>query len=525
MKEKITLFLLLLTAALYSQSGIQFLSNLNQYPSQGYADIWGYTDPNGNEYALLGVRSGTSIISLANPSNPVEVAFIPGTYSIWRELKVHGQYAYVVADNTSDGLQIIDLSQLPNSATLVNQITTWFSRAHNIFIDDGYLYAIGTNTIGGGMHIIDLSNPVNPVRTATYTGSNYIHDVMVFDDTVVAAAADSYDLIDVSNKFSPQLISVSQGIPGMYAHSGWMTEDKRYFYGTEESNVVDITVWDLVDRTTWNLVVPSWEMPGNSTVHNLYIKGNFAHISYYSDGYVVLDVSDPLNPVLKGQYDTPDMWGCFPYFASGTVICSDIDNGLYVFHFDDGVPVELISFTVKASGNSVTLDWKTATETNNLGFEIQRIRHGQTTGEFITVGFTEGAGTTTEPRNYSYKDNYLDNGVYEYRLKQIDFDGSAQYSDVVEVEVFSVTTLELKQNYPNPFNPSTKISFSVPSFEFVNLSVYNLLGEKVAELVNEIMNAGEYETDFNASGLPSGIYVAKINAEEYSQTIKMTLLK
>jgi len=519
-KKIITLAFFLITNVI-AQNGIQFLSNLNQYPSQGYADIWGYTDPNGNEYALLGVRSGTSIISLVNPSNPVEVAFIPGTYSIWRELKVHGQYAYVVADNTSDGLQIIDLSQLPNSATLVNQITTWFSRAHNIFIDNGYLYAIGTNTIGGGMHIIDLSNPVNPVRTATYTGSNYIHDVMVFDDTVVAAAEDSYDLIDVSNKISPQLISVSQGIPGMYAHSGWMTEDKRYFYGTEEFNVVDITVWDLVDRTTWNLVVPSWEMTGNSTVHNLYIKGNFAHISYYSDGYVVLDVSDPINPVLKGQYDTPDMWGCFPYFASGTVICSDIDNGLYVFHFDDGVPVEFTSFTAKASGNSVTLDWKTATETNNFGFEIER----KSAREFITAGFTYGAGTTTEPQQYSYIDKNLEDGIHEYRLKQIDFDGNFKYSDIVEVEVFSVTTLKLEQNYPNPFNPSTKIKYSIPENSFVNLSVYNLLGEKVASLVDERKEPGNYSVTFNAGNLPSGIYIYRLTAGNYEATKKFILLK
>ncbi|MFI5236678.1 MAG: choice-of-anchor B family protein, partial [Ignavibacteriales bacterium] len=276
MKEKIIFLFCLFTAATFSQI-VEFKSHLNQYPSTGYSDIWGYTDPSGNEYALLGVRTGTSIVSLADPTNPVEVAFIPATYSIWRELKVHGQYAYVVADATSDGLQIIDLTNLPNSATLANQITTWFSAAHNIYIDNGYAYAIGTNTNGGGMHILDLSNPVNPVRTAVYTGSNYIHDITVFNnDTVVAAAEDSYDLVNVSNKFSPQLISVSQGIPGMYAHSGWMTEDNRYFYGTEEFNVVDITVWDLVDRTSWDLVNSSWEMPTSSTVHNLYIKGNYA---------------------------------------------------------------------------------------------------------------------------------------------------------------------------------------------------------------------------------------------------------
>ena len=465
---------------------------------------------------------GTSIVNLANPQNPVEVAFIPGPQSIWRDIKVHNTYAYVVTEQTGSGqgLQIIDLSQLPTTATLVNTIDTWFSRAHNIFIDDGFAYVIGTES-GGGMHILDLSNPVNPTRTSYYTGSGYIHDVYVWNDTVVACAEDVYDLVDVTNKSNAQLISSSIALPGIYAHSGWMTEDKRYFFGTEEFNQVDITVWDLVDRTSWNLVVPSWEMSSNSTVHNLFIEGNYAHVSYYSDGYVVLDISDPLNPTLAGQYDTPDMWGCYPYLPSGITICSDIDNGLWVFQFEGGVPVELSSFTASASGNSVTLDWTTATETNNQGFEIQK----KSGDEFYTIGFVTGSGTTTEPRNYSYKDKNLENGVYVYRLKQFDFDGTSSFSEEIIVEVSNPSEFVLNQNYPNPFNPSTNIKFSLPISGYTNLSVYNMVGEKVSELVNEVLPEGEYNLRFDGANLPSGIYIAKLSSESYRQTIKMTLLK
>ncbi len=303
--------------------------------------------------------------------------------------------------------------------------------------------------------------------------------------------------------------------------AGWMTEDKRYFFGTEEFNQVDITVWDLVDRTSWNLVVPSWEMSSNSTVHNLFIKGNYAHVSYYSDGYVVLDISDPLNPTLAGQYDTPDMWGCYPYLPSGITICSDIDNGLWVFQFEGGVPVELSSFTASASGNSVTLDWTTATETNNQGFEIQK----KSGNEFYTIGFVTGSGTTTEPRNYSYKDKNLENGVYVYRLKQFDFDGTSSFSEEIIVEVSNPSEFVLNQNYPNPFNPSTNIKFSLPISGYTNLSVYNMVGEKVSELVNEVLPEGEYNLRFDGANLPSGIYIAKLSSESYRQTIKMTLLK
>ena len=210
-----------LGTSLFAQTSIDLISNLDEYHSSGYNDIWGYVDPSGTEYALLGVRSGTSIINLTDPANPVEVTFIPGPQSIWRDIKVHGQYAYTITEQTGSGqgLQIIDLSDLPNSATLVNTIDTWFSRAHNIFIDDGYAYVIGTNG-GGGMHILDLANPVSPTRTAYYTGSNYIHDVYVWNDTVVACAEDTYDLVDVSDKSNPQWISSSIALPGIYAHSG-----------------------------------------------------------------------------------------------------------------------------------------------------------------------------------------------------------------------------------------------------------------------------------------------------------------
>jgi len=533
MKTAFLFFLMSIFFQGIAQMNVTLLSNLNQYPSAGYNDIWGYVDGSGNEYALLGVETGTSIVNVTDPVNPVEVAFIPGGQSsVWRDIKTWGTYAYVVSDYTSDGLQIIDLSQLPNTATLANQITSWFLRAHNIFIDDGYAYVIGTEG-GGGMHILDLSDPVNPTQTDYYNGSGYIHDVYVWDDTVVACDGSSqvYQLINVANKSNPQVVSTSASLPGIYAHSGWMTENKRYFMGCEEFNVRDLTVWDLQDRSTWDLVIGSWQMPsGNSIIHNCFVRGNYLHISYYTSGYVVLDISDPENPQLAGQYDTypssdggtyDGAWGCYPYLPSGNTLISDIETGLYVLHFDGEVPVELSSFTAKANGNSVVLNWSTATETNNQGFEVQR----KSGNEFNTIGFIQGKGTTTEPQQYAYTDNNLDIGTYEYRLKQVDFDGSFHYSELAKAEVLSVSAFQIKQNYPNPFNPSTKIRFAVPENKFVNLSVYNLLGENVVELVNEVKDAGEYEVNFNAANLPSGIYIAKINAGTYSQSIKMTLLK
>lgn len=515
-------------------SNVNLLSNLNQYSSFGYNDIWGYVDSQGREYALLGVEHGTSIIEITDPYNPAERAFIPGAISGWRDIKTHSTYAYIVTEGTGTGrgLQIVDLSNLPASASLVNTIETWFTRAHNIYIDNGFAYVIGTNN-GGGMHILDLSNPTNPVETDYYTSSGYIHDVFVLNDTAYASSEDTYDLIDLSNKSNPELINQSAALPGIYAHSGWLTEDRRYFIACEEFDQRDITVWDLQSRT-WNLVVPSFQTASNTPVHNVFVKGNFAHVSYYKDGYVVLDISDPTNPSIAGYYDTylsttgtyRGVWGCYPYFPSGAVICSDMQTGLYVFDFlgDGTIPVELASFSAQVTLSGVNLKWATASEVNNYGFEIERRLKNESTWK--VVGLVPGSGTTTEAKKYSYSDNSLTQaGIYYYRLKQIDNDGSFSYSDEIEVDFIQPDDFVLNQNYPNPFNPSTIIEFSIGQASFVKLEVYNALGEKVADLLNENKEKGSYQINFDAVNLPSGIYIAKLEAENKVQTIKMSLLK
>lgn len=441
----LVLLMLLLNSTISVGQNINLLGSLNPYPGAAYANIWGYA-AGGREYAIMGVTGGTTIIDVTVPSAPVEVAFIPGPLAPpyeWREIKTHSHYAYVVSEGTGSGagMQIIDLSNLPNSATLAATYTATFTRAHEIFIADGYAYVVGTSQ--GGMHILDLSNPTSPVQVGYYGASGYVHDVHVWNDTAYVSSADTYDLVSVSNKSNPQLISQSAALPGIYAHSGWLTEDKRYFIACEEFNVLDLTVWDLHDRTTWDLVVPSWQMPGPSPIHNVFILGDYAHISYYKEGYVVLDISDPTNPQFVGQYDTypgsgggtyNGAWGVDPYLPSGNTIVSDMSTGLYICKF---VP------------------------------------------------------PTTEVENNDF-----------------------QPSDI-----------SLKQNYPNPFNPSTKIEFTIADFGFVNLKVYDVLGNEVANLINETKPAGTYEVSFDASNLPSGTYLARLTAGDQSSVIKMSLVK
>lgn len=197
--------------------------------------------------------------------------------------------------------------------------------------------------------------------------------------------------------------------------------------------------------------------------------------------------------------------------------------------FEGGwIPVELTSFTASVQENNVTLNWSTATELNNQGFEIERASLSATPSQvWEKIGFVPGSGTTTEPRSYSFVDNDITLGKYSYRLKQIDYDGTFEYSEELEVEIELLTPDEyaLEQNYPNPFNPVTIIKYSLPVKNLVTLKVYNLLGEEITTLVNETKEVGSYEVSFKATSLPSGIYFYTIKAGEYVATKKMVLLK
>jgi len=195
------------------------------------------------------------------------------------------------------------------------------------------------------------------------------------------------------------------------------------------------------------------------------------------------------------------------------------------------IPVELISFSSLINENDVTLNWQTATETNNQGFQIERRKmQDERSDDWNSIGFVDGNGTTTETQTYSFVDENVEAGKYQYRLKQIDFDGSFEYSNTIEVEINSPTKFSLEQNYPNPFNPSTSIQYAISSTQFVTLKIFNALGQEVETLVNEYQEAGVHSTSFIANssadgGLPSGVYLYKLSAGEYNEVKKMLLLK
>ncbi len=219
----------------------------------------------------------------------------------------------------------------------------------------------------------------------------------------------------------------------------------------------------------------------------------------------------------------------------GTALRSFYNNGstwvVYTntdFHFrcilgdERNVPVELTSFTANVTQGNVVLNWTTATEINNQGFEVQK-RTAE--GQFATIGHVQGNGTTTEIKNYSFTDAGVALGTYYYRLKQVDFNGDFEFSNEIFVDVDAPLEFALAQNYPNPFNPTTSINFSIAEPTFVKLAIYNLLGEEVQVLKNDYMEAGTFKINFDASSLPSGMYLYKIETAQYSSVKKMLLMK
>ena len=205
-----------------------------------------------------------------------------------------------------------------------------------------------------------------------------------------------------------------------------------------------------------------------------------------------------------------------------THLFAGTDNGVWRRPLVEMIPVELISFTATASGKEVTLNWTTATELNNQGFEVQR-KFGS--NDFLTVGSIKGNGTTTSPNQYSFVDKLIDGGKYFYRLKQIDFGGTFEYSNVIEVEVRVLDKFTLEKNYPNPFNPVTTIGYVLQEKSNAKVTILNSLGEEIAVLVNEEQDKGYHKVEFNGSKLTSGVYFYRLKAGEFISTKKMILLR
>lgn len=342
-------FLILCSSLSYSQ-----LANQNTYllknidvAGRSYSALWGYTAPNGREYAILGYNRGTSFVDITDSANIHEVDTITGLTSSWREMKTFSHYAYIVSEATNSRLQIVDLQYLPDSVSLV---ATWsyagYTKTHSISQSGNFIYLNGGNaaTSVGGVAVVDVSNPISPVKLGEWS-TEYVHDCRVQNDTIWAANiyTGKMSIINASNKSSLQFVRNWQAYPqsAVSTHNCAFPVTRDFIYTTNEvsSRAGKLNVWDIRDLNNITFV-RDWQPTGITTaiVHNIETYGNYAVIAHYTAGIRILNISNPSNPVEVAWYDTypssnntnfNGCWGVYK-FSSGKIIGSDISNGLFV---------------------------------------------------------------------------------------------------------------------------------------------------------------------------------------------------
>ena len=339
-------------------------------------DIWGWTDPTTQkEYALVGLSNGTSFVDISDAENPVYLGRLPThtNNSTWRDIKVYSNHAFIVSEAGGHGMQVFDLTELRNVSSPVQFTATahygQFGNAHNIFIneDTGFAYAVGTSTCGpGGLHIVDISNPVAPAKAACVSdpstgrsGTGYVHDVQcvvyngpdtehVGKEICVGSNETNVWVADLSTKSDDSSGAKTIGLGSYddyYTHQGWLTEDHRYFIQNDEldenNGAVNSTrtlIWDLEDLDN-PTIETTYFGPTPSIDHNNYIIGDYVYMSHYTSGLRILDISDISSPSEAAFFDVypnnnntsfDGTWSNYPYYGSGNVVVTSIDEGLFV---------------------------------------------------------------------------------------------------------------------------------------------------------------------------------------------------
>ncbi|HET8803902.1 MAG TPA: choice-of-anchor B family protein [Aequorivita sp.] len=357
------------TAGAFPCSGMDLLSrlSLNDLNADAGNDSWGWTDPQGGkEYAIMGLDNGAAFVDISDPVNPIYLGKLPTHTdpSTWRDIKVYNNYAFVVSEADGHGMQVFDLTRLRNVANppaIFSEDAHYdgFGHCHNIVINEetGYAYAVGTSTFNGGPHFINIQDPLNPVGEGGFSDDNYCHDaqVVIYDgpdadytgrEIFFGSNEDRVSIVDVTDKNNPQ--DISNGFYGSveYTHQGWLTEDKRYFIIGDELDESSFgfntrtIIFDVTDLDNPEVHF-EYEADTEAIDHNGYVVGNDFYLASYRAGLRIIDISDIENEnmVETKFFDTypsndsanfDGAWSVYPYFASGNIVISDIDRGLFI---------------------------------------------------------------------------------------------------------------------------------------------------------------------------------------------------
>ena len=359
-------------AGIYPCMGYDFMSNISLeiMSAESGNDIWGWIDEEtGKEYALMGLDNGTAFIDISDAVNPIYLGKLPTATSAssWRDVKVYDDYAYVVSEANNHGVQIFDLKNLRNVVNAPQTFTadgnyTGLGNAHNIVINEtsGFAYPVGTDRdddFNGGVHFLNLQNPINPSLVGGWGLNGYTHDAQVItyngpdvkyigSELFVGANEDLVVIVDISNKENPMTLATLPYPNIGYTHQGWFTEDHRYFILGDELDEVRqgfktrTLIFDMEDLEN-PVLHDTYLGPTNAIDHNGYVLGNEFFLANYTAGVRVLDISDIEGKTIteKAFFDTypandntqfNGVWSVYPYFESGKIIVSDINSGFFI---------------------------------------------------------------------------------------------------------------------------------------------------------------------------------------------------
>lgn len=422
-------FVLLYSLVGFSQLNVNLLSNYTYPASRGdLNDVWGYVDGTGKEYALVGLQDGVAIMDISTPASPVEVFYTSGANSIWRDIKVWQDVAYIT-NESSGGLMIIDMSSLPGTITAgdvysYSGSTYPFTKAHDFYVDEnGVGYVIGAdNGVGGAIFLDLVTDPLNPTELGRYN-DYYLHDAMVRGDTVWGGAVNDGFLavIDVTDKNNPVTMA-TQITPNAFTHNAWPSDDGQYVFTTDEKSNAYIAAYDVSSLSNITEVDKIQSSPGQGVIpHNTFYYDGYLVTSYYTDGITIHDVSDPTNMVEVGNYDTSPSfsgngfngcWGVYPYLPSGLILATDIEEGLFILgptyvrasnlqgnvtdaattNSLDGVQIDILTTTISTNTN-ILGDYLTGIATAGT-YDVTYAKFGYISQTITGILLTSGNVTT-----------------------------------------------------------------------------------------------------------------------------------
>jgi choice-of-anchor B domain-containing protein len=325
---------------------------ISNFRDARYSDIWGFSLDN-RKYVVMGSTYGAHFFDITTPAQTAYIGAVPGAFQGYdvnhRDYKEYRGYIYACAQQGQATLQIIDANYLPDSVHLVYDSDTLFGQAHNVFVDtsNARLYACGPNS--DALKVFSLQDPEKPILLKTYNDVSYVHDIYANGDTVyLNCGNDGFYIVDMADTSNFQTLGSLTLYPDQgYNHNGWLTDDGGTYVFTDENYGRKVKICDVSDFGNISILSTLTSGVSDSSVaHNAFIMDNILYLSYYNDGFQMFNISDPINPVKIGYYDTflPNQkddfrgaWGCYPFFGNGIVAISDRNSGLYILNVSAAV--------------------------------------------------------------------------------------------------------------------------------------------------------------------------------------------